>query len=592
MQLLKTLINLRNNLSWSSIYNECVYPWLNGSVDNHGRKNYAALLKKLPSKLDIKDEDCDKIDGGSSYLEYRSLESDGCHYLCFVHGTKGNGFFWRTKVALKKDANSLLCFVSLECESKGASSFPRLSKPRIIDYLIKFQAGDGDVDYASRAHILTNADVVDAKNILLGKKKNRLPIIYLSCAGETHAIMPNVLAEQLFGFAHVFAEKDKHLTERIKHDIKTRIPQKGSIGVCYPGKPISIINRNGAKAKDFVQSIYLSILKSSLSAKFDFSWNDFIEVRNQYEKDLAERVKQSALAEQQKEKEAAEREARKSREKIEKNDPAIALKDESLKQRVEKIKNTVSSFKKAYKDLYADLKSADDRCKELSDSNLEHKQLIAELKQEISNLKADKDALANKNEALEGEKATYETWIKEEEEKNRSLVENVSNLEATNESLRKALQTQKNLGGSRIPLFMPAEEEMYENECVCQLINLFKRAVDILPRAKNTNTQRSIDVIDSILKANIEAVKIFERKNNEKEILESYACKAELHKPKGIKAMKPFNMECGSKENNHGEPRFVKDKSERYSATEACTPSDKKRGSINGGKDTVKALLW
>lgn len=592
MQLLKTLINLRSDLSWSAIYNDCIYPWLNGSEDKQGRKNYAALLKKLPSKLEIKDVAYDKIDVGSSYLEYRSLELNGCRYLSFVHSIESNGFIWKTRIALKKNDNSLLCFVSLECESKGASSFPRLSKPRIIDYLIKYQAGDGDVGYDLHAHILTNADIADAENILLGKKKNRLPIIYLSCAGESHAIKPSILAKQLFGFAHVFAEKDKHLTERIKRDIKTRIPQKGSIGVCYPGKPISIINRNGAKAEDFVQSIYLSILKSSLSAKFDFSWNDFIEARNQYEKDLAERVKQSALAKQQKEKESAEQEAQKSQEKIEKNNPVKALKEATLDNRMEKIKNTVSLFKKTYKSLYDDLKAANAKCQELYDSNLEQKKQIAELKQKISNLESDNEALTGKNESLTADNATYEKWMEEETEKNRKLAEKASNLEATNESLRNGLEAQKNAGGNRVPLFMPAEEEMYEDEYICQLINLFNRAVDILPRAKNTNIQRSVDVIDSILKANPDAVKTFEQKNREKEILESYACKAELHKPKGIKAMKPFNMECGTKENNHGEPRFVKDKSERYAATEASTPSDKNRGSKNGGKDTIKALLW
>lgn len=592
MQLLKTLINLRNDLSWSTIYNECIYPWLNGSKDKKGHKNYAALLKKLPSKMDIKDVAYEKIEAESSYLEYRSLELNGCGYLSFVHSTKGDGFVWKTRIALKKDAECLLCFVSLECESKGTSSFPRLSKPRIIDYLIKFQAGDGDVDYDSRAHILTNADVADAKNILLGKKKNRLPIIYLSCAGETHAIKPRVLAEQLFGFAHVFAEKDKHLTNQIKRSIKTRIPQKGSIGVCYPGKPISIINRNGAKAEDFVQSIYLSILKSSLSAKFDFSWNDFIEVRNQYEKDLAEREKQTALALQQKEKESAEQEARKSREKIEKSNPAKALKDDSLNQRVESIKNKVSSFKKTYKDLYADLEAANAKCEELSNTNLEQKKKIAELMQEISNLKADKEALTSKNESMEADIASYITWVEDEEKKNGELKEEIINLDATNASLQKALDSQKSMGGNRIPLLMPKEEEMFENETICHLVNLLKRAGDLVPRAKSTSFQRSSDIYDSIIRANPDALRTYEEMTRLKEELESYATKAELNKTKGIKAMKPFNMECGSKENNHGEPRFVKDVSERYSATEACTPSDKKRGSMNGGKETIKALLW
>ena len=592
MLLLKTSINLRSDLSWSMVYSDCIYPWLDGSVDKKGRKNYQALLNKLLPSMNIKKEESKRVVADEDSLEYHSFELDGCAYLCFIHNTNGNGFSWRTKIALKKDDKHLFCFVSLECEATGASSFPKISKPKIIDYLIKFQAGDGDVEFKRDAHILTASEIEDAKNILLGKKKNRLPIIYLSCAGRSHAIKPSELASALFGLAHVYAEKDRFLSDRIKQDVEIRIPQRGSIGLCYPGKPIVIINRNGANAKDFVWEIYFAILKSSLSANFDFSWNNFIDAENRYKKIKAENEKQIALAKQQKEKEAAENEAKKTQEKFEKNAFTKALDDKNLDQRIKKIQGNIRWFKKIHEALYNDFKTAYIKNKELCDTISDQQKKIAELNEEIANLNADNVRLTEQNRSLENDVGTYESWVQEEEKKNKDLTEHISDLESTNENLRMGLESQKKQGGNHIPLIMPEEEEMYENEYVCQLINLFKRAVNILPRAKNTNIQRSTDVFLSILNANPDAVKIFEQKNREKEVLESYARKAELQKPKGIKAMKPFNMECGSKENNHGEPRFVKDKNERYSATEASTPSDKKRGSINGGKDTIKALLW
>ncbi|WP_407450465.1 hypothetical protein [Fibrobacter sp.] len=592
MLLLKTSINLRSDLSWSMVYSDCIYPWLDGSVDKKGRKNYQALLNKLLPSMNIKKEESKRVVADEDSLEYHSFELDGCAYLCFIHNTNGNGFSWRTKIALKKDDKHLFCFVSLECEATGASSFPKISKPKIIDYLIKFQAGDGDVEFKRDAHILAASEIEDAKNILLGKKKNRLPIIYLSCAGRSHAIKPSELASALFGLAHVYAEKDRFLSDRIKQDVEIRIPQRGSIGLCYPGKPIVIINRNGANAKDFVWEIYFAILKSSLSANFDFSWNNFIDAENRYKKIKAENEKQIALAKQQKEKKAAENEAKKTQEKFEKNAFTKALDDKNLDQRIKKIQGNIRWFKKIHEAVYNDFKTAYIKNKELCDTISDQQKKIAELNEEIANLNADNVRLTEQNRSLENDVGTYESWVQEEEKKNKDLTEHISDLESTNENLRMGLESQKKQGGNHIPLIMPEEEEMYENEYVCQLINLFKRAVDILPRAKNTNIQRSIDVFVSILNANPDAVKIFEQKNREKEVLESYARKAELQKPKGIKAMKPFNMECGSKENNHGEPRFVKDKNERYSATEASTPSDKKRGSINGGKDTIKALLW
>ncbi len=591
MLLLKTSINLRNDISWSKVYNECIYPWLDGSIDKKGCKNYQALLDNLPPSMEIKKEDSKRISANEDSLEYHSFELDGCAYLCFIHSTKSKDFSWRTKIALKKNDKNLFCFVSLECEAMGQSSFPKISKPKIIDYLIKFQAGDGDIDFKRDAHILATSEIDDAKNILLGRKKNKLPIIYLSCAEHSHAIKPRELANALFGLAHVYAEKDKHLSDRIKQDIKMRIPQKGSIGVCFPGKSITIINRNGAKAKDFVWKIYLTILKRSLSASFDFSWNDYINVENRYKKIKAENEKQQALTKQQKEREIAEIEARKAQEKFKKNAFIKVLDDKNLDQRIKKIQGNIRWFKKIHEALYNDFKTVCTKNKELSELNLKQQEEIAELKQKIANLNADNNQLTEQNRSLHNDVETYESWVQEEENKNKELTDRISDLESTNENLRMGLASQKKQGGMQIPLFMPIEDEMYENETLCQLINLFQRVEAFIRPARGTPRQRSTDVIKSILDANPDAIKIFERKNKEKEELEAYACKAEL-KDKGQKAMKPFELIFAKKGNNHGKLCFAKDKDERYLGSEASTPSDKNRGSKNGGKNSMKALLW
>lgn len=591
MLLLKTSINLRSDLSWNMVYNECIYPWLDGSVDKKGRKNYQALLDKLSPSMNIKKEESKRIIANEDFLEYHSFELDSCAYLCFIHSTNGNGFSWRTKIALKKDDKHLFCFVSLECEATGATSFPRISKPKIIDYLIKFQAGDGDVEFKKEAHILAPSEIEDAKNILLGKKKNRLPIIYLSCAGHSHAIKPSDLAKALFGLAHVYAEKDRFLSDRIKQDIGTRIPQRGSIGLCYPGKPIVIINRNGANAKDFVWEIYFAILKSSLSASFDFSWSNFIDAENRYKKIKAENEKQIALAKQQKEKDAAEIEAKKTQEKFERNVFTKALDDKNLDQRIKKIQWNIRWFKKIHEALYNDFKTAYTKTKELCDTISEQQKEIAELNEKIANLNADNVQLTEQNRSLQNDIGTYESWVQEEENKNKELTERISDLESINENLRMGLASQKKQSGNHIPLFMSKENEMYEDETVCQLINLFQRAETIIPPARGTPMQRSTDVIRLILEANPEAIKIFERKNKEKEELEAYACRAEL-KDKGQKAMKPFELSFAKKKNNHGKICFAKDTEERYLGSEASTPSDKNHGSKNGGKNLMKALLW
>lgn len=596
MLLLKTSINLRNDLPWNDLYSKCIYPWLNGSINKKtGKKNYERLLRKLKPEMDIKENHSEKIEFAGDFLQYDSIIFKGEEYLCFVHGTLNSGCLWRTRVALKRTSEHLLCYVSLDGQLERAASFPKFSKPRIIDYLIKFQDGDGDIEFKEDAHILNPSDINDAKNILLGKKKNKLPIVYLSCAERTHALKPSELAKTLYGVAHVYAERDNSLYDRIKIDIKTPFPQKGAIGICYPGKPISIINRNGAKPDEFVQKIYLSILKNSLSAEFDFSWEAFNEVLNLQKREIAEQEKQITLAQQQKEQEKAKQESRQQQRVIEANQKAFEKeKIEALLNKIKDIKekqNNANLIGDEQRKILANYMSLKIKFDDLSNKFATQAEETASLKQELTNAKADRDHYKEDLESIRTDRDTFKSIVEEQDKEIKELNERNNNLEAANTTYKEKFKSKRNQCCNYIPLIMPTEDEMYENETLCQLVYLLQEAPEHFPRAKVGYTQRSFDVFKAILKNNADALGIFKEMEAQKKELESYAEKALLKTERAGKIMRPFGISATKMSNGHYEIKFEKDQSKRYKGVEAGTPSNK-RGSINGGNDTLKALLW
>ena len=91
---------------------------------------------------------------------------------------------------------------------------PKIERPYLLDLLAKFQDGDGTIEIKKQAHVLENNEINKAKNALTGQLRNVLPIVYLSCSERTHSLKPAIVAENLFGVAHVFAEKDSSISDR------------------------------------------------------------------------------------------------------------------------------------------------------------------------------------------------------------------------------------------------------------------------------------------------------------------------------------------------------------------------------------------
>jgi len=536
MLLLKTSFHLRSDLKWSQIYEKCVYPWINGSENKKkGEKNYADLLSILPRKVDFENRISDKFSSKNDSLDYSSFTFKDEDYLGFNFVYSAQDRKWNVRMVFKRNCNFVYCSVSVSCEVIQKTGIPLISKPRILDYLLKFQdgTGDGGIKIQDEAHFLDNVDVPTAVKILKGQGGNKLPIVYLSCH-ECHALRPKNVAKQLFGIAHVYAERDKHLGERIAVDVKHRFPRGGEIAICHPTHNIIIINRRDdktwtSKPEILTQDLFRAILRQNIATKAEFSWDDYQSAYTAYLRDAAEKGKHS-------------------------------------------IENTKATIE----ELRVELKEKDHRYSE-----------------QLTECQKERDSA---NEKLETFIATFDDENKELKADNESLKDEVKKLKQQlqeEQSARKAAETNikalKQKMGPCFALNVPQKPEKYDNEYLNHIICALKLAI---PKGKGknaSNKQRNLDVWQAILDANPDAIKKYNQYCSEKDELVSLAKREELKSPKGQKLLKKFNLVFSKKQNNHGDIGYEND--DRYKAAESSTGSDSSSGGENGASAFERALF-
>lgn len=560
MQLIRTSFNLRSDLPWNVVYSECICAWIGSYKDIRGRRLYDQLIRKLPKEINFETSSFGKYEFAGDKFEYNTFLWDHSDYIgfTFVARNSVSGRLWKTQVALKRTDKHVLCFVSQDCDLGRDKTVPKIERPYLLDLLARFQDGDGTIEIKKQAHVLENNEVNKAKNALTGQLRNVLPIVYLSCSERTHSLKPAIVAENLFGIAHVFAEEDSSISDRLAQELKGKvIPQGGAIGICFAGEPVSVFNRRDVvdwveKPETLVQDIFLKILKANLSLKFNFTWDDFLAAREEYEKDLVER------------------------ERIQKIETLNEMRREWLQAREER-----KDMSRLVEKMMADLEKV---TKERDQYKDEHAQY---------------DSLKRKYESCQEERKTWESLALEADEKREKAERNLTEAKellheasATSNALRQNLDSKATKNSRYLPLLLPQETEMYPNEYICQLVRILKIALPNVPVAKKSNKTRTKALIEDILAANADAVAIYNDYEKKKREFEKIAKMAGLHDRNGYQVMKPFDIEAIPKGNDHWKIRFKNDLKERFIGTEASSGSDNIRGGENEAGEITKALLW
>ncbi len=148
------------------------------------------------------------------------------------------GLIWTTTIVSRVANGENFVSIQVLCESlKPTVILPSPSKPRIFRKLILDLGGgmDGQIPVTDRPYWLDDGEENIAAALINGVAKNKLPIIYVSCARDNyHALNPKSLASTTSGLAHVIVEPTRRFSLALRRLANSNNAYRGAVGVYWP----------------------------------------------------------------------------------------------------------------------------------------------------------------------------------------------------------------------------------------------------------------------------------------------------------------------------------------------------------------------
>ena len=272
---LSTSFDLRPDMSLDQIYQDCIYNWLRNS------RNYD--FRELPQALPAESLWSSKFFSKGQSVECTRLQTEMQDSLGVELCYTDRFIKWVTRVAIRHSGGQVVAFVSLqrECTMNGIS-IPTASSPRIVSLLMEHSLVDGCYAIQADAHVVEAADVSEALSIFRGRTGCRLPIIYMSVSRNTHCLIPEKVARQMQGLAHIVKECDPGVNAGVRSKIEAnvRYPQNGEIGIYYPDTKPKILQRRDREEwvrnpQSMVDFLFKVLSTHSLLVKSGYTWETF-----------------------------------------------------------------------------------------------------------------------------------------------------------------------------------------------------------------------------------------------------------------------------------------------------------------------------
>jgi hypothetical protein len=171
--------------------------------------------------------------------------------------------------ATVNEGHQWIKFFSIESIKEFPDQLPRLHISSLVIRLIsKFGGGwDSELPIGISSIKLkeTKADRNIARSIFEQTLKCALPIIYISASEkDKYALIPDRLARNLCGAAHVVVEPSRLFSRRLRHEVDSRNIYGGMIGVYWPsGAGATLFRRGSQDVKIFEHSIINEVFRAS-----------------------------------------------------------------------------------------------------------------------------------------------------------------------------------------------------------------------------------------------------------------------------------------------------------------------------------------
>jgi len=220
------------------------------------------------------------------------------------------------------------------------------------------------------------------------------------------------------------------------------------------------------------------------------------------------------------------------------------------------------------------------------------------IKKSIVDLRTSKDALSSQIELLKTKLAKAQGEInqlridnEQIQSESKSLKETVSELKASLNTARSAIEYKAKKEGGPTLQFKLQGDEKYPNEILCHIVALILGKLKEAKKKSNSPFNRDLDIFREFLNCNSEFVEIYNQKKKDVNELIDFAKKENyLRSPKAQKLLKKFGM--GIKECGNGHFRVYFNGDDRYFSSEAGTGSGGCRGGKNEAAYFIHGMLF
>lgn len=276
-------------------------------------------------------------------------------------------------------------------------------------------------------------------------------------------------------------------------------------------------------------------------------------------------------------------------------------KAENPQKTIEELESRLEEYRAEIERLSVELEEMGREKRELQRSNKYISRYLDDVKEKNEKLKQRVyNAETRAKEAASGETKEFcdyfDREIKRMEAENAEKSRQITDLEAVcaeKESKLESLKGQlgKLRGGSASGFFaVPSDEqEKFAGEFGIAIFSALHKAIEKTPTKANSYSNRTVDVWESIIKANpaMEA-DYLEYRENKDALLNAIKTGSLEH---NMNLLKSFNLSAERYGNNHWKIRFL-DGDERYTGCVASTPSECESGPSNCAKDLRNAFLF
>ena len=183
------------------------------------------------------------VSRGRAFLDVLHFQAAEADSAAIRYVVEDGAVQWMTLAAFSRNRVDAWVSVRTSCESLHASvRLPPGKKPLLVKQLLDGLAkGDDSGLVVGEPIYLSSGDMGLATDLILGRARNRMPIVYVSShISGRYAVNVNQLKWRLSGVAHLVVEPDRAFSFRLRRETDSENVYGGAVGIYWPdggGRP-------------------------------------------------------------------------------------------------------------------------------------------------------------------------------------------------------------------------------------------------------------------------------------------------------------------------------------------------------------------